>query len=71
MGIDETICYDIQMVRGPGNLINRSILDDYDNLFDSDLVTDIRAAAYCTGCPFNQLPGVPTELPARVAAAVY
>ena len=55
--IDETICYDIQMVVGPGNLINKSILDDYSDLFDSAKVTDDGAAVHCTGCAFNQLYG--------------
>ena len=55
--VDETICYDIQMVVGPGNLINRSILNDYSDLFDPDVVTDNLAATHCPGCPFNQLYG--------------
>ena len=53
--VDETICYDIQMVVGPGNLINRSILDDYGDLFDISKVSNDRAVQYCTNCPFNQL----------------
>ena len=53
--IDETICYDIQMVTGPGSLINRRILVDYGSLFDVSLVTDERAAVVCPRCPFNQL----------------
>ena len=53
--IDETICYDIQMVTGPGSLIKRSILDDYDDVFDISTVTDVRAAQNCPCCPFNQL----------------
>jgi hypothetical protein len=52
--IDETMCYDIQMVVGPGSLINRRILEDYADVFDISAVTDERAAA-CPGCPFNQL----------------
>ena len=51
--IDETICYDIQMVTG--KLINRRILDDYSSLFDADKVTNERAEAVCPGCLFNQL----------------
>jgi hypothetical protein len=53
--IDETICYDIQMVSGPGSLINRRILDDYGDLFDAGLVTDERTAVTCPHCEFNQL----------------
>ena len=53
--IDETICYDIQMVIGPGNLINKRILDDYADIFDISAVTEERAAAVCSQCPFNQL----------------
>ena len=55
MEIDETICYDIQMVTGPGRLINKSILDDYSTLFDITKVSDIRVALFCTHCSFNQL----------------
>ena len=55
--VDETICYDIQMVTGQGNLINKSILDDYASLFDASKVTDERAARHCTDCAFNQLTG--------------
>ena len=53
--IDETMCYDIQMVTGPGSLINRRILEDYSGVFDINAVTDERAATFCPGCPFNQL----------------
>jgi hypothetical protein len=49
------MCYDIQMVVGPGSLINRRILEDYADVFDISAVTDERAAAACPGCPFNQL----------------
>ena len=53
--IDETICYDIQMVTGTGNLINKRILDDYGSLFDTGKITDERAGNVCPLCPFNQL----------------
>ena len=53
--IDETICYDIQMVTGPGSLVSKRILDDYGSLFDADKVTDERAETLCPQCPFNQL----------------
>ena len=53
--IDETMCYDIQMVVGPGSLINRRILEDYAGVFGVNAVTDERAATFCPGCPFNQL----------------
>ena len=53
--IDETMCYDIQMVVGPGSLINKRILEDHADVFDISAVTDERAAATCPGCPFNQL----------------
>ncbi|MDR0197714.1 MAG: hypothetical protein LBI36_05795 [Oscillospiraceae bacterium] len=54
--IDETICYDIQMVIGPGGgLINKSILNDFADIFDAGMVTDERAAITCPGCSFNQL----------------
>ena len=53
--IDETICYDIQMVTGNGKLINKRILDDYNDLFDISKVTDKRANKTCPNCPFNQL----------------
>ena len=53
--IDETICYDIQMVVGPGSLINKRILEDYTDTFDIRLVTDERAAQTCPDCPYNQL----------------
>jgi len=53
--IDETMCYDIQMVTGPGSLINRRILEDYAGVFDISAVTDERTAVICPGCPFNQL----------------
>ena len=59
--IDETICYDIQMVVGPGNLINKRILEDYVDIFDVGMVTDERAERYCTACPFNQLFGPLTK----------
>jgi hypothetical protein len=53
--ISDTICYDIQMVTGPGNLIKKSILNDYGDLFDASKVTDERAERFCSACPFNQL----------------
>jgi len=59
--IDETVCYDIQMVTGPGNLINRSILEYYTLYFDINQVTDERVAEYCVKCPFNQLYGPVTK----------
>ena len=59
--IDETICYDIQMVVGPGNLINKRILEDYADTFDAGMVTDERAATTCPRCPYNQLLRFPAE----------
>lgn len=53
--IDETICYDIQMVVGPGSLINKRILEDYADIFNAGMVTDEQAAITCPNCPFNQL----------------
>ena len=53
--ISDTICYDIQMVTGPGNLINKSILNDFAEIIDPRKVTDERAVAMCPRCPFNQL----------------
>ena len=53
--VDESICYDIQMVTGPGATIQRRILDDYGDLFDQSKVTDEAAAELCKDCPFNQL----------------
>ena len=53
--IDETMCYDIQMVSGSGNLINKRVLDYYVPYFDITKVTDARVAAFCADCPFNQL----------------
>ena len=60
--ISDTICYDIQMVAGPGNLINKRILSDFSDIFDAGKVTDERAGAVCPECPFNQL-----KQPAQVA----
>ena len=51
--IDETICYDIQMVTG--NYISERILDDYSDIFDAATVTKEGALLYCACCPFNQL----------------
>ena len=62
--IDETICYDIQMVTGPNNLINKSILEYYASMFDIGKVNDIRAGAFCASCSFNQL-----KQPAKSALA--
>ena len=59
--IDETICYDIQMVSGPGNLINSKILEDYSDLFNINKVTNDRVAHHCQSCPFNQLYGPLTK----------
>ena len=67
--IDETMCYDIQMVIGPGNLINRRILKDYAGVFDVGMVTDKRAAAFCLCCPFNQLRQTAGNVPARLNGA--
>ena len=53
--IDETICYDIQMTVGPGNLINKRILEDYADIFNIDLITDERPPVTCPNCVFNQL----------------
>jgi len=51
--VNETICYDIQMVTG--NMINKSIFDDYGDLFDASKVTKERAEELCEDCPYNQL----------------
>jgi len=51
--IDETICYDIQMVAG--NMINKRILQDYGFHINEDLITKDRSAKLCSNCPFNQL----------------
>jgi len=51
--IDETVCYDIQMVTG--NMINRKILQDYGFEVDESLITKERADRLCSVCPFNQL----------------
>jgi hypothetical protein len=51
--IDETICYDIQMVMG--KFIKKSILENYSSMFDTDKVTPERAELHCKSCPFNQL----------------
>jgi len=59
--IDETICYDIQMVIGSGTLIKKSILNYYSDLFDSAIVTDEAADKHCIDCPFNQLYGEVTK----------
>ena len=53
--VSDTICYDIQMVTGPGNLINKSFLLGYGSLIDASKVTDERAGVMCPQCPFNQL----------------
>jgi len=57
--VDDTICYDIQMVIC--NMINKSILHDYDFDIDETKVTNDRAEHYCTGCYFNQLIGEQTK----------
>ena len=59
LDIDETVCYDIQMV--VGGLIKKSILQDYDFPIDDSNVTKERAARYCTSCSFNQLYGPLTK----------
>ena len=51
--IDETICYDIQMVTG--NMINKRILQDYEFTIDENLLTEERIEMFCNNCPFNQL----------------
>jgi hypothetical protein len=51
--IDETICYDIQMVTG--GMINKRILRDYEDDIDIAKVTVARASGRCPVCPFNQL----------------
>ena len=53
--LDDTICYDIQMVMG--GFIKKSILDDYGNMLDSSKVTSERANICCSSCAFNQLTG--------------
>ena len=53
INVDETICYDIQMVTG--NMINKVILNDYSIDINVSLVTEDRAAEFCESCPFNQL----------------
>ena len=60
--IDDTICYDIQMVVGSGSLIKKSILDEYADLFSPSMVTDELAAVFCANCSFNQLFGPPTMI---------
>jgi len=51
--IDETVCYDIQMITG--NMINKRVLKDYDFFIDENLVTKEKAKNHCETCPFNQL----------------
>ena len=51
--IDETICYDIQMVLG--KYIKKSILESYSSMFDINKVTPENAELHCERCPFNQL----------------
>jgi hypothetical protein len=53
MEIDETVCYDIQMVTG--NMINKRILQDYGFDVDDSLITKERSDRLCSVCPFNQL----------------
>jgi hypothetical protein len=53
MEIDETICYDIQMVTG--NMVNRRVLQNYGFEIDENLVTKERADRLCLVCPFNQM----------------
>ncbi|MCL2109013.1 MAG: hypothetical protein FWH20_06685 [Oscillospiraceae bacterium] len=53
LNIDETVCYDIQMVTS--GMIKKSVLQDYDFPIDEGLVTKERAAHLCEACPFNQL----------------
>ncbi|MCL2045430.1 MAG: hypothetical protein FWG88_03490 [Oscillospiraceae bacterium] len=60
--IDETICYDIQMVVGSGNLINKNILNYYKDIFDPKIVTDEASQKHCVDCPFNQLYGQTTKI---------
>ena len=57
--IDDTICYDIQMVTG--NMICKSILDDYGFYIGTEQVTKERAARYCENCLFNQMHGPLTK----------
>jgi len=51
--VDESICYDIQMVTG--NMIKKRILDDYGDLFDQSKVTGEMAEKLCGDCAYNQL----------------
>jgi hypothetical protein len=53
MAIDETICYDIQMVTS--KMINKRILQDYGFEVNENLVTKERSDRLCSVCPFNQL----------------
>jgi hypothetical protein len=53
MEIDETVCYDIQMVTG--NMINKRVLQDYEFEINESLITKERADRLCSACPFNQL----------------
>jgi len=52
--IDETICYDIQMVNS--NMINNKILNNYDFSIDDNKLANTRVERYCRNCPYNQLP---------------
>ena len=65
LDVDETVCYDIQMV--VGGSIKKDILQDYGFPIEESKVTKERAVRYCTACPFNQLFGPLTK---RVQAAV-
>ena len=66
--IDETICYDIQMVTG--GLINKTILRDYGFSIDESKVTKERANKICVKCPFNQMKGRLIKVSASTAAGM-
>ncbi|MDR0804800.1 MAG: hypothetical protein LBN42_03335 [Oscillospiraceae bacterium] len=54
--VDDSVCYDIQMVRD--GFINESILDDYEEQEGFVLTLDRnRAEELCPYCQFNQLTG--------------
>jgi hypothetical protein len=53
MEIDDSICYDIQMVGS--NMIKKSVLRDYDFPIDESKVTWDNLERCCPHCPFNQL----------------
>ena len=64
--IDETICYDIQMVTG--NMINKKILRDYGFDINENLITKERSERLCAVCPFNQIKQSP-HIAGKIATA--